>query len=299
MITIKKGDRGWENPENWEDVESLPGFVKDIDPREVELDAVIGKYREPELRVCGFSTCRTKHFRGYIASTKDGRVTNIGVDCGKKHFGVDFETMSRQLDRDWQNQQRRLEISAAQNMCDGWIIKCSNLINGDRAASWINRQYRLIIDREDGLPPSVSQDLLKLIKSGDNVLYRERTATEQEKDIARETGQQQLEIIREEIGSIQGIKGLGLIEELRNILPKDLELNLKNLSEIDVNKCTDTELRYWAKWSGEVESKFTRATMIIEDARKFFNQDNITLLSEIALNRKDEKKVMLIAKKYK
>jgi hypothetical protein len=40
------------------------------------------------------------HSRGYPVATKDGWLTNIGKDCGRICFGVDFETMSRQFDKD-------------------------------------------------------------------------------------------------------------------------------------------------------------------------------------------------------
>ena len=53
MITIKS-DRGWENPRSWDDVTSWPGYVSEIDPKVLELFAVIGKYRESERKVCRF-----------------------------------------------------------------------------------------------------------------------------------------------------------------------------------------------------------------------------------------------------
>ncbi len=54
MITIKS-DSGWENPQSWNDVTSLPGYVSEIDPKVSELFAVIGKYRESERKVCSIS----------------------------------------------------------------------------------------------------------------------------------------------------------------------------------------------------------------------------------------------------
>lgn len=298
MITIKN-DRGWENPKCWEDVESLAGYVKDIDPNQVKLKAVIGKYREPELRVCGLSSCHTKHFRGYLVSTTDGRVTNIGVDCGKKHFGVDFDTMSRQLDRDWQNQMHRETIASAQNRIENWEQECSLLLNGEYGGTWLSKQFRALMNRDKGLPQSITKTITDLIKTGNNVLFKERIATKQEKEIFKETGQKISEVVREEVGSLKGLSGLGKIEELRNLLPKDLEPNLKVLANIDVNNVDEKELRYWSKWSGDVESKLLSATSIIDDARQFFSKENISLLAEISETRDEEKIVMTFSKRYK
>jgi hypothetical protein len=36
----------------------------------------------------------------YVVATTHGIETNIGKDRGKTYFGVNFETMSKQFDRD-------------------------------------------------------------------------------------------------------------------------------------------------------------------------------------------------------
>ena len=54
MITIKS-DRGWENPQSWDDVTSIPGYVSEIGPKVSELFAVIGKYSESVRKVCSIS----------------------------------------------------------------------------------------------------------------------------------------------------------------------------------------------------------------------------------------------------
>lgn len=297
MITIKI-DRGWENPKTWDAVESLPGYVKDVDPSTAKLNSVIGKYREPEFRVCGLSNCHTKHYRGYLATTTDGRITNIGVDCGKKHFGVDFETMSRQLDRDWQNQERRETLTAGLNKVEGWQKKCEFLLNSEHSASWLYKQYRLINSADGGLPKRVINILRDMMKKGTNVLIIEREATQREKEIAVEMGQQIPIAISDEVGLVKGLSGLNRIDELRDILAKDLEPNLNAFATINVEDMKEQDLRYWSKWCGEVESKLNTAAAIIEDATQFFSRENILQLGEVVDGRDDEKVVMTIAKYY-
>ena len=298
MITIKK-DRGWEKLESWEDIKSLPGYVRDIDPKAVKMEAVIGKYREPELRVCGLSNWHTKHFRGYLVSTIDGRVTNIGVDCGKNHFGVDFEIMSRQLDRDWQNQEHRESILSAKNRLDEWSSNCHRLLNDEHGASWLYKQHKSLMNFEKGLPEIIARKLKELMKNGNNILTRERAATKQEKEIAKETGQKMAAVIIEEVGVIKGLNGLSNIDELRSLLPKDLVPNLEVLKDINVTNASENDLRYWSKWCGEVDDKIAEASLIIEDARKFFAIENISMFTEIAESRNEEKSVMRIARHYK
>jgi len=293
MITIKR-DRGWEKPESWQDVESIPGYVRDIDPLSIQLDAVVGKYREPELRICGFSNCHTKHFRGYLVTTKDGRITNIGVDCGRKHFGVDFENMSRQLDRDWLNQERRESIFSALGKLDAWKSACDDLMNGKRGASWLSKQHREMQDFKTGLPRSILRSIQEMMRTGRTVLYKERAATEQEKAFAKETGQRMPNIVQEEVGTLKGLSGLAKMEEL---LPKDLIPNLDAIAEIDVDAATEGDLQFWSKWCGEVDVKVEQAKSIIDSAQIFFHEDNISKLAEISSTKDEERSIMRFAKK--
>lgn len=297
MITIKQ-DREWVKLESWADVEGLPGYVHELDPRTVDLDAVFGKYREPEWRVCGLSNCRTKHYRGYLVSAKDGRVTNIGHECGAKHFGIEFETMSRQLDRDWQSQERREAVRAALAHVPEWQKRCATLLYGERGASWLWKEYRVLLHSADGLPPALARVVQDLSRSGDQMLVRVRSATEKEREIARETGQRVPDEVREEVGQLAGVAVVGRIEELRKVLPKDLEPNLASLAELDIQQASDGELRHWARWVGEVDGELRRAEDIVYAGRVFFRKDNISQLAELATTRSEEKAVMRVAGRY-
>lgn len=77
MITLNT-DKGLIRIEAWEDVESRPGFVKNLDPTKHELASIIGRYILKEPIRCGLSNCHTPHAKGYIVTTKEGHETNIG-----------------------------------------------------------------------------------------------------------------------------------------------------------------------------------------------------------------------------
>jgi len=69
-----------------EEVQSYPGYRFDIDPHATDLVGMIGSYYLNPMVPCGLSSCHTKHMRGYVVVTADGEITNIGNDCGRKHF---------------------------------------------------------------------------------------------------------------------------------------------------------------------------------------------------------------------
>ena len=303
MIVIKS-DRGWVKPETWEEVESIPGYIRDIDPKEVKLKNVIGSYREPELRVCGLSTCHRKHYKGFIvelesddATNRNGNITNIGANCGHTHLGAEFDIQSRQIDRDWASQERRETIKSAEYRIDNWQIECDKLHNDEHGASWLIRQNRAMHERTSGLPDAVCKYIQDALRTGDSAVYKEHAATLQEREAARETGQSDSSIIKENIGTLSGLSGLSKIKILREILVIDLEKHLKTLSDIDVETLADEELRFWAKWCGEVDSKIDMVRSIVNETQKFFTRENISLLYEVT-HGDDGKQVMRFAKQY-
>jgi hypothetical protein len=99
MITLN-GEKELTRIHDWADILARPGFDGQLDPNAHELEAIIGSYALRDKIPCGLSNCRTPHGRGYLVATKDGRTTNIGKDCGRVYFGVDFETMLSQFTRD-------------------------------------------------------------------------------------------------------------------------------------------------------------------------------------------------------
>jgi hypothetical protein len=106
MITIST-EKGLIKVSDWSEITGRVGFLKRLNPAEHELASILGRYVFPDKVNCGLSHCGTEHAKGYIVTTKDGHETNIGKDCGKKYFGVDFQVMANRFDRDMTEQENR------------------------------------------------------------------------------------------------------------------------------------------------------------------------------------------------
>lgn len=287
-------EKGWVKFESWEEFTAMAGYIPEINPKVSGLKEVIGSYREPEFKTCCISSCHTKHYRGYIVSTDDGHMTNIGVNCGNKHFGIDFEHMRYRLDRDVKSQLYREMVDTAQNKVADWQQKCEAL---KPSASALIKQNRQLHNRDNGLPDYINQELANLMRAQDNMLTRTRNATEEEKEIGRTTGSP-IEVITENIGILNGLSGIRSIDDIRKILILDLEVKLKELTEIDIDSASDKDVEDLAKWVGEVDSKIGLVSSIIDSCNLFFDKENISLLAEISENSDDEKRVMNIARQY-
>jgi len=99
MITIST-EKGLFRVQQWDDVCTRPGFTPDLDPVAFPLRAIIGRYVFGEQVRCGLKHFHTMHNHGYIVVAENGKETNIGKDCGKRYFSVDFEQTKRWFERD-------------------------------------------------------------------------------------------------------------------------------------------------------------------------------------------------------
>jgi hypothetical protein len=106
VITIST-NKGLVKISTWEDVLHRAHFTSDLNPEEHELDTILGKYVFQDKVRCGLSNCHTLHGRGYLVTTKTGRETNIGKDCGKNYFGLEFEEAAKRFEADFAAHENR------------------------------------------------------------------------------------------------------------------------------------------------------------------------------------------------
>jgi hypothetical protein len=138
MITLNS-DKGLVLVESWDDVTTRPGFDGNLDPTAVELESILGSYVFRDYITCGLTSCRQPHGKGYLVKAKNGRETNIGKDCGKNHFGVDFETLRKTYDRDLLNATRRQRLGEIQNRAQHYLDTIDQLRHGQIGADWVYR----------------------------------------------------------------------------------------------------------------------------------------------------------------
>jgi hypothetical protein len=124
--------------ERWEDIQSRPGFSGNLNPEFQQLEAIIGKYHFRDRIRCGQSNCHTPHVKGYIVVTKDGCETNLGKDCGRKYFGIDFDTLSAKFDRDVTEKKHRDKLWVFVSKLDEVKHKISEIREQPNGAKWVS-----------------------------------------------------------------------------------------------------------------------------------------------------------------
>lgn len=288
MITLNT-EKGWVRLESWDDVLSRPGFLTDVDPNAVTLKSIIGNYAFPTFLPCGLSSCHTPHGRGYLVVTSDGHETNIGKDCGKKYFSVDFERMVRVFDRDIRAQERREALTAIQNQIPALKARIHALKHEAAGANWIHQKLNRFSPAGAGLPSEILRLVSGLVKQRDGKLTKSRLASAEELELMRAQGQRvQLgqTIVEEPAGVLDGLPALYKENDLRDLLVDQMK-PLETIESADVATLKEGELRELAKWAVTVEPTLARAETAISAGRRLLTQANLQQLSQFVSTKNE------------
>ena len=265
--------------------------MTDLDPSTHKLSQVLGRYVFKDKIKCGLSNCHTWHAKGYIVKTESGQETNIGKDCGKTYFGVDFETLSRKFDRDITEQENRQLLWSFTFQLEELELKINELRTSASGADWVYKKTRPLVERGRGCPDDVVRHILELLKSRSNLLSESREATPQE--IENLEGAQGKRLNRPhyleiQIAEIRGLAALYPEYDLRLMLVVDLEQHLKSFRTKDIDTMTFEELRHWVKWIGTVDKTIENAVGSISRGRELLRFDNLIAFEKI-LAKQDDK----------
>ena len=274
MIVLNQG-KELVRVESWDDIVGRPCFNGNLNPAEHVLSGIIGQYAFADRIRCGLSDCHTPHGRGYLVVTKSGVETNIGKDCGKNYFGVDFETMAMQFDRDMRDKQARERLWDFTFKLDELKQRIKALRTGERGADWVYKNSRPLVESGKGVPGVVIRRIADLLRTGDNALTIEREPTEREIDLARVQGARPPRVIVEKVADIRGLEALQSQNDLRQILVVDLEEGIKEFEVLNVDKMKSTELSRWSKWVGSIEQKLDSATAAISSGQALLTPTNL------------------------
>lgn len=292
MITLNT-ERGLVRIASWDDIESVPGFSANIDPKTVKLKEIIGSYTFDALIPCGLSTCHQPHGNGFLVAAADGRVTNIGRICGKRHFLVEFTQMSRVYLAAVRAQQNREFLGELKNRLPN-ITADLAVVRGDQhGAGWINTRVNQLTGKSASLPTPIVNAVRQAIRRGDGTLVIERAATMQEReDRSAAVDVKGLEhmrrnvsfVVEESVGQLDGFAALAPGNRLRDIVVA-IETFLSALADVDVDNLPDKQLRELSKVGGELDANLERLRTVIAAGTRLLVRQNIQQLARFATSR--------------
>lgn len=287
--------------EKWTDITDRPGFSGNLDPSEHKLDAIIGRYAFKDYVPCGLSNCHTPHGRGYIVVTKDGQETNIGKDCGKTYFGVDFETLSNKFDRDMTEKSNREKLWNFFFRSEEVAAQVSILRSEERGANWVYKQANALQSIRE-VPSKVVRRLAAMVKSRDPMLTQDREATEAEVvhlEQAQSRRVQRPHYISLPLGELAGLDALFPENDLKVLLIDGVSERIKELNEANIDSLTFEQLQKWSHWLGELDKVLERAIRAVRNGRMLLTQENLLRFSDaVGLNTEEHQLFLKYLKQF-
>lgn len=287
-------DKGWARIDSWDDVLARPGFVTDVDPRTVTLKSIIGSYSFASFLPCGLSTCHTPHGRGYLVTTSDGHETNIGKDCGKKYFSVEFVQMAKVFNRELRAQDQREAIAAFQHKIPSVESRLAEVKDGEHGAHWVRKNALVLTGDAVGLAGGVVHMVRRLVKQRSGAITVDRVATPDEAERMRAQGQRGgvgVIYVTDTIGQLDGITVLYPESDFRELLVERMR-PLDIIKSANVADLSNSDLRRMSKWIEDIEPALARAEALVATGRRLLTQKNIQQLARFA-HDKQERRAML------
>lgn len=292
MITLNT-NRQLLRIESWDQIECIPGFRRDLDAEKMTLDSIIGSYQFKDFQKCGLASCKQPHGKGYIVTTKEGFVTNIGKDCGKRYFSVEFTSLRKTFDKEIRYQEQREVLQLLQARRDEVAEKIQRVRTANPfGADVVQRFLSKIVTPSDEVPGSIVDQLRRMVRTRDPVIRISRIATSEEVDqIEVATGKKlpRPYFLSESVGRIDGIEALYEENSLRRALIVDVEQPLKELSDVDIASLNARDRSRFAKFALEIDTKLEMVEGLLQTAVRFLKVDNLRKL-ELLLDKPDEKK---------
>lgn len=290
-MIILNSERELVRVETWTDITERVSFSGNLDPSKHTLDSIIGRYAFGDKVPCGLSNCHTPHNKGYIVVTKDGHETNIGKDCGRTYFGVDFETLSNKFDRDITEKENREKLWAFYFRVEDVAAQVSAIRLGERGADWVHKQLLALQDSRN-VTSKVARRLMAMVKAREARLTHDREATEEEVAQLEQAQGRRLprpQYMSEGIGTLVGLEALYPENNLKAILIEDVSEHLKSLSELAIDSLGFEQLRGWSRWIGGLDTVLERALQAVRSGQALLTRENLSPLAEAAALTTDER----------
>lgn len=282
MITINT-DKGLFRIQTWEDVATRAGFTPDLDPVAIPLKAIIGRYVFGDQVRCGLKNCHTMHNHGYIVTAENGQETNIGKDCGKRYFSVDFEQVKRQFDRDMDAMENRDVLWSLTFKLDEIDERIIQLRSGAKGADWIFKNCMALQD-PGKLPVEVTRQMDRFVKNQSGYFQLEREATEKEAENMDAIAGRKLprpQYVPYLETTVNGVEALYQENNLNKILIVGLQEQIKVFRVLSIDQLTEAQLRYWKKWAVTIDHLLEKAERAIEHGLVLLIHDNLAPLLRI------------------
>jgi len=286
MIFLRT-ETGHEKFKEWSDVLSRENFVEHITTKAEKLSDIFGYYELKDKIHCALTSCNQPHGKGYLVKTESGLETNIGHQCGKAIFGVEFEHRASEFDSFRENEERKLSIQNAKTKLDEWENTLETLRTGDRPIEWAISMIENI-QNSNYAGRAAAMEIRSLSRTQDsNVTVDVKVKDKKYEELLfkfnkhfRESGQA---LDKDLVGTIRNLHVL-LTENHMKVLYSSAIANLKEIRECNENQVPSPVLLSLSQKANSLQSQIDKVVSIYNDSLIFLTHKNLRVIKN-KLNR--------------
>ncbi len=221
---------------SWDEVFARPDFLRNVDPKEITLKTILGRYEFGTKEACGLSNCHQQHQNGYLVLCSNNIETNIGHKCGKRYFGVDFDHMKKAFKKELNVRNARINIEKKVCQLDVVTQRIASILkNGGNECFAKMRDYR-----DKTATGALRIKLERRAKSGDEKIFQTFEPSQEDIDFEevrlnrRVTPEEKASMIsKEQVGVIYGAKAFSSFSKIKTLLIVEIPQLIKEADEID------------------------------------------------------------------
>lgn len=266
--------------------------MPNVDPKTVKLKSIIGSYTLPAEIPCGLSTCHQPHLNGYLVAAQDGLETNIGHQCGKKHFSVEFTQLRNAFTRDFNAKLRREHLWSLKHRLPSIKEELAKLKTDPLGATWIHNKIAQLLGNSGVLPRTITNEVREASRRGNGALVVQRKLTTEERQrlsaasdvTGLERRPRQESFTQEIVGQLEGYAALTRENSLRTILHEKLVPFIESLETSDIDSLGPKELNALYRAGSDFDTLLDRLRSAISQGLRLLTRRNIEQLHQFAVS---------------
>lgn len=242
-----------------------PNYFNELAVDSSGLSHIVGIFQleEKDAFMCGLNGCGQKHWHGLVISTKCGRETHCGLDCGKREFPEDFEAKRALFTNALRIHESRETISNLKK-ASAELVSSLTMIQ-----TKIDQLYPYLKGIRDAIRRcDAAERAFNRAAKHDGVIMAPVELTEIQREIS---GGQRFTM--QSIGRVAGISAISDYAKIASEVDTAIA-NLKEVGSLDVSTITPRKIKYYVQLNNDIPTKRQRALNFLKSTRLLLDSDN-------------------------
>ena len=253
----------------WNDILNRPGYQSPVEARTFRFLRIAAVYSfKEQIAHCGISDCQQAHSRGFLVITSNEKETSLCEACGQRLLDMTIGNSKKVFQDLARVREQQIRLNKVLEQSDVIKGRVKELKQAPKGANWL---YQMLTMFRKTYPIDLLAALKELAtNNNDNAILAAI--------IENEADPSQLE-------RVEQLQGLGIFAaDIREELIDKILKPLIELEKFPGAPDASPSLTHYCRWADKLEEQFAGAEYLVEEARAFFDTENLQRLKSIPLS---------------